>query len=51
VRTLPTFPRISGVEQEQRYAPPTLGQHTDELLEELGYSQAEITALKTGGVL
>ena len=50
-RALPTFPRISGVEQEQRYAPPTLGQHTDELLQELGYSPDEIEAFKAGGAI
>jgi crotonobetainyl-CoA:carnitine CoA-transferase CaiB-like acyl-CoA transferase len=50
-RTLPTFPRISGVTQEQRYAPPELGQHTDELLRELGYSDAEIADLRAGGAL
>ncbi|HEY1353841.1 MAG TPA: CaiB/BaiF CoA-transferase family protein [Ktedonobacteraceae bacterium] len=51
VRTLPGFPRISDVEQEQRYPPPQLGQHTGELLQELGYSQAEIQHLQAGGTI
>ena len=50
-RTLPSFPRISGVENEQRYAPPTLGEHTEELLLEAGYSEAEIAQFKAGGVV
>jgi alpha-methylacyl-CoA racemase len=51
LRTLPTFPRICGVGQEQRYAPPQLGEHTGELLHELGYSEAEIGELQTGGAI
>jgi alpha-methylacyl-CoA racemase len=50
-RTLPTFPRISGVEQEQRYAAPGMGEHTDAVLREAGYSDAEIEEFKTGGVI
>ncbi|HEX7733905.1 MAG TPA: CaiB/BaiF CoA-transferase family protein [Ktedonobacteraceae bacterium] len=50
-RTLPTFPRVSGAEEEQRYAPPDLGQHTSSLLLELGYSEAEIEQLKTEGAI
>lgn len=50
-RTLPSFPRISGVEPEQRYTPPDLGQHTNALLLELGYSEAEIEHLKTEGAI
>ncbi len=32
-------------------APPTLGQHTDEVLAELGYSQSELAALRGQGVV
>lgn len=50
-RTLPTFPRISNVEAEQRYAPPALGEHTGELLLEAGYSDAEIEQFKVERVI
>jgi alpha-methylacyl-CoA racemase len=51
LRTLPTFPRISGVESEQRYPPPALGEHTGEILRALGYSEQEIEQLKAGGAI
>jgi crotonobetainyl-CoA:carnitine CoA-transferase CaiB-like acyl-CoA transferase len=50
-RTLPSFPRISGVEQEQRYSAPGMGEHTQSLLQELGYSEQEIEGFRTGGVI
>ena len=34
-----------------RYAPPTLGQQTDEILAGLGYSKAEITSLRQAKVV
>ena len=37
-------PRVSG-------PPPTIGEHNDEVLRELAYSDAEITALKKAGAL
>ncbi|HEY6410635.1 MAG TPA: CoA transferase, partial [Ktedonobacteraceae bacterium] len=49
--TLRSFPRISSVEDEQRYAPPQIGEQTEELLREAGYSDAEIAQFKTGGVI
>lgn len=49
--TLPSFPRVSGVEPEPRYTPPQLGQHTDTILQELGYGKAEIAQLKNEGAI
>ncbi len=49
--TLPSFPRISGVEEEQRFAPPGLGEHTSELLREMGYSDEEIEGFRVGRVV
>lgn len=50
-RTIPSFPRISDVEQEQRYGAPGLGEHTAALLQELGYGEAEIEQMRAGGVI
>ncbi len=50
-RTLPSFPRISGVEMEQHHAPPTLGEHTNEILHSFGYSNAEIEQFKAQGAI
>ena len=36
---------------EIRLPPPTLGQHTDEVLAGLGYSSADIQQMRTGEVL
>jgi crotonobetainyl-CoA:carnitine CoA-transferase CaiB-like acyl-CoA transferase len=36
---------------EIRNRPPTLGEHTDQILRELGYSSAEINALKQEGAV
>lgn len=50
-RTIPSFPRISDVEPEQRYAPPKLGEHTNEILQGVGYSEAEIEQFKVEGAI
>jgi alpha-methylacyl-CoA racemase len=50
-RTLPSFPRISGVENEQRYPPPELGEHSVELLHESGYSDEEIEQFRGEGII
>ena len=34
-----------------RHAPPTLGQHTDDVLAELGYSVEQIEALQASGAI
>lgn len=43
--------RMSDTPGTTRLPPPRLGQHTDEVLGELGYSGGEIAALKNEGVL
>src|SRR5579884_2349693 len=48
-RSLPSFPRISGVDGEQRYAPPALGEQSDEILREIGYSDTELEQFKREG--
>ena len=50
-QALRSFPRISGDEDEQRYAPPAMGEQTEEVLREAGYSDAEIAHFKTGGII
>ena len=49
--TLPSFPRISGVENELRYPSPAMGEHTGELLREAGYTDEEIAQFKAGGAI
>lgn len=38
-------------EPEVRYLPPTVGQHTDEVLREIGYSEDELERMRQEGVL
>jgi crotonobetainyl-CoA:carnitine CoA-transferase CaiB-like acyl-CoA transferase len=42
---------LSGERLQLRSAPPSIGQHTDALLQDLGYSQAEISSLREAGVI
>jgi crotonobetainyl-CoA:carnitine CoA-transferase CaiB-like acyl-CoA transferase len=51
VRTLATPVRMSGSRRAGAAAPPTFGQHTDEVLEELGLGPEEITRLRRDGVV
>jgi crotonobetainyl-CoA:carnitine CoA-transferase CaiB-like acyl-CoA transferase len=43
--------RMSGTPVSYQSAPPTLGQHTDEVLRELGVSDAELARLRETGVV
>ena len=36
---------------ETRSAPPLLGQHSDDILSELGYGATDIAALRTAGAI
>jgi formyl-CoA transferase len=46
----PAF-RMSETDLKAQGPSPALGQHTDEILRELGYSQTEISSLRASGVL
>ena len=43
--------RLSGTPVSYHRAPPALGQHTDEVLRELGLDASAIAALKAGGAI
>ena len=43
--------RLSATPVQYRLAPPTLGQHSDEVLDELGFSASEIARLRQDGIV
>jgi formyl-CoA transferase/CoA:oxalate CoA-transferase len=51
VRSMGNPVRLSGAPVSYRLAPPTLGQHTNEILTELGYNDTTIAALQRAGVI
>lgn len=51
VATVASPMRLSATPVNYRSAPPTLGQHTQEVLQELGLSEDEVHALRTAHVL
>ena len=44
-------PKLSATPGAIRRAAPGLGEHTDEVLREAGYTKAEIAALREKGIL
>jgi crotonobetainyl-CoA:carnitine CoA-transferase CaiB-like acyl-CoA transferase len=51
IRLAPDPIRLGGQSLPLRSEPPLIGQHTDEVLDELGLDAAEITALRTARVV
>ena len=51
IRTVGTPVRFGEEEQEDISAPPLLGQHTSEILEEIGYSEEDLSHLLNEGVV
>jgi alpha-methylacyl-CoA racemase len=50
-QSLSSFPRISDVKVEQRYPPPRLSEHTEDILREHGYSGADIVLFRNEGII
>jgi crotonobetainyl-CoA:carnitine CoA-transferase CaiB-like acyl-CoA transferase len=51
MRLAPDPIRLSGEQLPVRFPPPTLGQHTEEVLGELGLSHGEIAVLRRDGIV
>ena len=51
LRLIDTPIRIDGKRAQHRYTPPALGQHTDEILGEIGYDASQIAHLRTCGAI
>ncbi|HET6793234.1 MAG TPA: CoA transferase [Acidimicrobiales bacterium] len=51
LRMLGPIIRMSATPTEARTPPPTLGQHNDDILSELGYTGGEIEALRVQGIV
>ena len=43
--------RIDGERETDPLPPPTLGEHTDRVLRDSGFAEAEITALRRDGIV
>ena len=43
--------KIQGIEERIRYQPPKIGEHTLDVLREIGYTEDEISELKLKGIV
>jgi succinate--hydroxymethylglutarate CoA-transferase len=51
LKTIAPPVKFDGVEMKARRKPPLLGEHTDEVLGEMGYSEEDLVALRRDGVV
>jgi len=51
IRSIASPYRLSGSPPDYRLAPPSIGEHTDEVLAELGYSADDVARLRKGEVV
>ena len=51
LRTIAPAVKFGGMEMKARRNPPLLGEHTDEVLEEMGYGEEKLASLRKDGIV